>query len=80
MGSVLKHLFPPNRNQPLKHLDQEVIIAWNGPSIPQCDRIMKDTIDRMHGAGKWHFVRTARPSKLRFSKVSEAVDNLLIFF
>jgi hypothetical protein len=52
MGSVLTNHFPPNRNLTLENLEQEVIIAWNGPSIPNCDDVVKRTIDRMHGAGQ----------------------------
>ena len=75
MGSVLKNHFPANRALTLENLEREVVIAWNGPSIPNCDKIVKETIDRMHGVNQWHFVRSHR-NDLKFYNVSEAVDSL----
>lgn len=43
IGSVFKQHFPPNRNVRLDHLDEEVMIHWNGPSIPHCDNIVNET-------------------------------------
>ena len=57
IGSILKQYNPSNRNISLDHLEEEVIVAWNGPDIPHCDNIVKDTINTMHGVGQWHFVR-----------------------
>ena len=34
IGSKLKHHNPPNRNITLEHLEEEFIVAWNGPEIP----------------------------------------------
>ena len=53
---------------------KEVILAWNGPKIQHADGLNKDTIDTMHGAGKWHFVHSSAASKLKFYHVSKAVD------
>ena len=75
MGSVLKNHFPANRALTLENLEREVVIAWNGPSIPNCNKIVKETIDRMHGVNQWHFVRSHR-NDLKFYSVSEAVDGL----
>ena len=75
IGSKLKHHNPPHRNITLEHLDEELIIAWNGPNIPHCDKLVKDTIDTMYGVGQWHFQRVSTASKLKFY-VSKAVDSL----
>ena len=37
-----------------KKKGKEVIIAWNSQKIQHADGSIKDTIDMMHGAGKWH--------------------------
>ena len=76
IGNKLKHHNPPNRNIDLKHLEEELIISWNGPEIPHCDEVVKETIDRMHGAGKWHFYRSSNHGHLKFHKVSKSVDAL----
>ena len=76
IGSVLKHHYPPNRNVTLAHLEDEVVVAWNGPPIPHADRLIKATIDRIQGIGAWHFHRISETSRLKFYRVSEAVDNL----
>ena len=49
----------------MKPLEEEVIIHWNGPSVPHCDDVVKETIDRMHGSN-WHFLRKTLASKLKF--------------
>ena len=36
IGSKLKHHNLPNRNITLEHLEEELIVAWNGPEIPHC--------------------------------------------
>jgi hypothetical protein len=76
IGSVVKNHNASNRDITIEHLEEEVCIDWNGPEIQHCDELVKETIDRMHGAGKWHFVRKSHQSKLKFYRVSEAVDNL----
>ena len=76
IGSKLKYHAPSHRNTTLDHLCQEVVVAWNGPDIPHCDNIVKDTIDHMHGVGRWHFQRTCSSNRLKFFKVPEAVDSL----
>ena len=76
IGSKLGYHAPNHRNATLEHLCQEVIVAWNGPNIPHCDNLVKDTIDHMHGAGRWHFQRTSLSNRLKFYKMSEAVDSL----
>ena len=76
MGSMLKHLNKQNRDLLLKSLEHKVIISWNGPKIQHADKLIKETIDSMHGVGKWHFVRASTSTKLKFYHVSEAVDNL----
>ena len=45
-------------------------------TIPHCDVLVKETIDLMHGPGKWHFQRSSHASKLKFYEVSESVDNV----
>jgi hypothetical protein len=75
IGSKLKHHNRPNRNLTNEHLEEELIISWNGPEIQHADDVIKKTIDRMY-PGKWHFTRTSRASKLKFSRVSQAVDKL----
>ena len=52
------------------------IIAWNGPNIPHCNKLVKDTIDTMYGVGQWHFQRVSTASKLKFYNVPDAVDSL----
>ena len=52
-------------------------VAWNGPSIPHSDGFIKGALDSMHGAGHWHFYREFSARRLKFFKVSEAVDSLL---
>ena len=47
IGSVLKHHYPTNRNVTLAHLEDEVVVAWNGPPIPHADRLIKASIDRI---------------------------------
>ena len=37
-----------------KKTGKEVIIAWNSPKIQHADGSIKDTIDMMHSAVKWH--------------------------
>ena len=37
-----------------KKKGKEVIIAWNSPKIQHADGSIKDTIDKMHSAVKWH--------------------------
>ena len=76
IGSILKQHFLPNRNLRLDHLEEEVIIHWNGPSVPHCDDVLKETIDRMHGSN-WHFLRKTLASKLKFHKISKAVDTFV---
>ena len=76
MGSKLKHHNKQNRDLLLKSLEDEVIISWNGPKIQHADKLIKETIDSMHGAGQWHFVRTSTAARLKFYRVSEAVDRL----
>ena len=73
-GSILKHHFPSNRNITLTHLEQEVKIHWNGPSLPHCDDIVKLTLDRIQGSNQWHFVRSSAVNRLKFYRISEAVD------
>ena len=77
IGSNLKHHYPANRNTTLEHLEEEIIVAWNGPNIPHCDGIVKATIYNMHGAVEWHFHRKSSARRLKFVKISEAVDSLL---
>ena len=76
IGSKLAYHAPNHRNTTLGHLCQEIIIAWNCPNIPHCDNIVKDTIDHMPGIGRWHFQRISSSNRLKFFKVSEAVDSL----
>ena len=76
IGSKLKHRNPPNRNITLEHLEEELIVAWNGSEEPHCDILVKETIELMHGPGKWHFQRSSHVSHLKFYEVSESVDNL----
>ena len=76
VGSVLKHQNPPQRNISLVNLDMELSVAWNGPEIPHCDDIVKETLDHLHGANQWHFVRTSDGTRLKFYRVSEAIDRL----
>ena len=76
IGSKLNHHNRPNRTVRLDTLEEEVRITWNGLEIQHADPLIKETIDRMHGPGKWHFTRGSRPSNWKFFKVSEAVDNL----
>ena len=54
-------------------LEDEVVVAWNGPPIPHADRLIKATIDRIQGIGAWHFHRISETSRLKFYRVSEAV-------
>ena len=72
----MKHHNPPSRNLTLKNLEDEVIVAWNGPQIQHADNVIKETIDLMQGAGKWHFIRSSKGVRLKFYHVSEAVDAL----
>jgi len=53
-----------------------VIIAWNGPHIQYADKFISETIDLMHGAGNWHFVRSSAATRLKVYHVSQAVDSL----
>ena len=65
-----------NRNLSLKSLEDEVIIAWNGPKIQHADKLIKETIDKMYGPGNWHFIRASAAARLKFHPVSAAVDSL----
>ena len=56
-GSNLKAHNPPNRNVTLSHLEEEVIISWNGPSIQHSDLLVKETLNLMYGHDNWHFYR-----------------------
>jgi hypothetical protein len=76
LGSVLKHHNPPQRNLSLQHLDMEVSIAWNGPKVAHADELIKETLTRMYGPGQWHFFRSSEGNRLKFFKVSKAVDKL----
>ena len=77
IGSKLKHHNPANRYLDLEHLEEELIIAWNGPAIPHCGKLVKKTLYPIHGAGEWHFYRgSSHDGKLKFHKVSKTVDNL----
>ena len=55
---------------------EELIIAWNGPEIPHSDPLIKDTIDRMHGAGNWHSTQASfqKNKNLKFYRMSKSVD------
>ena len=75
IGSVLKHQNKVRRNLTTENL-HNVLVIWNGPSIPHCDKVVDDTLDRMFADQKWHFVRTTGPEKLKFYKVLAAVDHL----
>ena len=77
MGSKLKYHNPEKRNITITHLEDEMTVAWNGSSIPHSDRLIKEAVDSMHGAGHWHFYRESSARRLKFFKVSEAVDSLL---
>ena len=57
MGSKLKIHNRSNRNISLPHLEEEIIIAWNGPPIQHSDHLITETINHMHGVGEWHFCR-----------------------
>ena len=76
IGSVLKHHNKVNRNLKEENLNFEMVIAWNGPSIPNCDSVVENTLNRMFSGSSWHFIRSSDANKLKFYKVSEAVDKL----
>ena len=75
IGSKLKVHNPPNRNVTLSHLEEEVIISWNGPAIQHSDHLVKETLNHMYGDDNWHFYRQAHKN-LKFFNVSKAVDSL----
>ena len=66
MGSKLKYHNPEKRNITITHLEDEMTVAWNGPSIPHSDGLIH-----------WLFYRESSARRLKFFKVSEAVDSLL---
>ena len=47
-----------------------------GISIRSLVNVIKETIDSMQGARKWHFIRSSKGVRLKFYHVSEAVDAL----
>ena len=70
MGSKLKYHNPEKRNITITHLEDEMTVAWNGPSIPHSDGLIKEAIDCMHGAGHWHFYReSVALSSLKYLKL-----------
>ena len=68
--SKLKHHNLPNRNITLEHLEEELIVAWNGPEIPHCHE-RNDRLD----AWTWKVAISTIITCVTFD-VSESVDNL----
>ena len=48
MGSKMQYHNNKNRTLTQEHLDQEVMISWNGPSIADADKLVKCTLECLH--------------------------------
>ena len=60
----------------LIHL-QSSLHQWNGPKVQHSDEIVKETLDRMHGSGTWHFTQDcSRRDLIKTYNVSKAVDSI----
>ena len=62
MGNKLKQHNPPHQNITSEHLEEELIVGWNGPGIHHSDKLIKDTVG--FGVGQWHFQRLSTASRL----------------
>ena len=67
IGSKIKHHFPNHRNTSFEHLNEEV---------KHCDQFINEALDKMYGKTGWKFFRSSDPSKIKFHKISQAVDTL----
>lgn len=77
IGSVSKVHNLKSRNSTPQHLEEELSISLNAPSIAHCDDIVKSALSYMFGGSDWNFVRKARKDQLKTYIVSQGVDNLV---
>ena len=58
----------------VKDISDEMIIHWNGPSLSECDSLIKQSLNYYFKGGDWHF--KSKNIVDRFHKVSKVVSRI----
>ena len=82
MGSYIEmHANKRRGRMDVSDIGQEGLIHWNGPPLPQADKLGEAALDRVFGGrNQWHFISLANNSDSVVTKRLRGVEPSLPFY